>query len=153
MLPSGESWYWLTALPIWNVLLPASDIDIETWEPAFIAFIMSAMRPPQPVRAGWSGMPVCQCTVWPLGEKRRGGRPAGPARRPPAAGARGGLVGGAGVPVHRLVAVREELRRQRGGTGQQLRPRHRRDQGADVGDDREPLLGEQVAQAREAGME
>ncbi len=56
------------------------------------------------------------------------------------------LVGERGLPVHRLVAVREELRRQRGRAGEVLGAGDRRHQRADVGDEGEPLLVEQAVQ-------
>jgi hypothetical protein len=48
--------------------------------------------------------------------------------------------------VHGLIAVREELRRQRGRAREVLVAGHRRDQGADVGDQRQTLLPEQALQ-------
>ncbi len=76
MVPPGETWYWVTALPTWNVFVPASDMDMEICEPVLSDCMRSATRPPQPLRTGWSGREVCQWTVWSLCEKSWGGRAA-----------------------------------------------------------------------------
>ncbi len=74
--PSGDTWYCVTTLPTWKVLVPATEMDIEMRAFSLSDCNRSAARPPQPERAGWSGSEVCQCNVWSLCEKSCGGTAA-----------------------------------------------------------------------------
>src|SRR5688572_1808680 len=48
--PAVDMLYSLTTLPTSHVLIPESEIDIDTEPTVLREFIRSAMRPPQPVR-------------------------------------------------------------------------------------------------------
>ena len=50
---------WEIRLPTWNEFTPLSVIDMETALFVLSELTRSAMRPPQPVLNGWSGMLLC----------------------------------------------------------------------------------------------
>src|SRR5687768_226974 len=77
--PAVDMLYSLTTLPTSHVLIPDSEIDIDTEPTVLREFIRSAIRPPQPVRESWPGSDVCHWTTWSLWEKSCGGRGTLPA--------------------------------------------------------------------------
>ena len=64
---------WEIRLPTWNEFTPLSVIDMETALFVLSELTRSAMRPPQPVLNGWSGMLLCHWACWSLCEKSCGG--------------------------------------------------------------------------------
>src|SRR4051812_27011883 len=71
--PFGVTVYCETWLPTSKTLAPPSVIDIDTDELPLRELRRSAVRPPQPVRVGWSGTDVCHWTCWSLWLKSCGG--------------------------------------------------------------------------------
>src|ERR1035441_5392284 len=59
MAPEVDTEYWETMLPTSNVFAPDRVTERETGAPGWTELSRSAQRPPQPVRAGWSGTEVC----------------------------------------------------------------------------------------------
>ena len=63
--PCVVSWYWMVLLPACMMLLPATDMAMDTPLPGLKALaVRSPMRPSHPVSDGWSGKPVCQAPCW-----------------------------------------------------------------------------------------
>src|SRR5580698_3099322 len=71
--PLVETEYCETILPTSKVFAPARVTMSEMGALGWMELSRSAMRPPQPVVGGWSGMEVCHCVCWSAWEKSCGG--------------------------------------------------------------------------------
>src|ERR1044071_7062490 len=71
--PVVETEYCETILPTSKVLAPARETQRDILALGWTEFNRSAVRPPQPVSAGWSTMEVCHWVTWSAWEKSCGG--------------------------------------------------------------------------------